>query len=63
MAIPVTCTAYEEDFGHDYKEVLHFWHETEAFLNRIFAPLGFCFDVIEDQTLVMTERNLIDENV
>lgn len=63
MAIPVTCTAYEEDFGHDYKEVLHFWHETEAFLNRIFVPLGFCFDVIEDQTLVMTERNLIDENV
>lgn len=63
MAIPVTYTAYEQDFGHDYEEVLQFWHETETYLNRIYVPIGFCFDVIEDQKLVMTEPNLIDENV
>lgn len=63
MAIPVTYTAYEEDFGHDYEKTLLFWTETEAYLNRIYVPLGFCFDVIKDKRLVMTEHNMIDENV
>lgn len=63
MAIPVTYTAYEEDFGHDYEKALLFWTETEAYLNRIYVPLGFCFDVIKDKRLVMTEHNMIDENV
>lgn len=63
MAIPVTYTAYEEDFGHDYEKALLFWTETEAYLNRIYVPLGFCFDVIKDKKLVMTEHNMIDENV
>lgn len=63
MAIPVTYTAYEDDFGHDYEKALLFWTETEAYLNRIYVPLGFCFDVIKDKRLVMTEHNMIDENV
>ncbi|MBQ5642427.1 MAG: hypothetical protein IIV13_01555 [Bacteroidaceae bacterium] len=63
MAIPVTYTAYERNFGYEYEKALQFWQETETYLNRIFVPLGFCFDVIEDKRLVMTERNLIDENV
>ena len=63
MAIPVTYTAYKEDFENNYDKTLLFWNETEAYLNRIYVPLGFCFDVIKDKRLVMTEQNMIDENV
>ena len=63
LAIPVTSSAYEEDLYSDYNTVLAFWRECEEYLNKLYIPLGFCFDVIEDETLVLHERGLIDENV
>ena len=62
LAIPVTKSAYEEDWDSDYNKVLAFWRECEAYVNNIFVPVGFCFDVIEDENLVMSDRNLIDDN-
>ena len=52
LAIPVTYSAYVEDLNEDYNEVLLFWRECEEFANRMFVPLGICFDVVEDQRLV-----------
>ena len=63
LALPVTVSAFEEDFAGDYENVLQFWNECEEFANRAFVPLGVCFDVVEDSRLVMQERNLIDENI
>ena len=63
LALPVTVSAFEEDFGSDYNKVLQFWQECEEFANRMFVPLGVCFDVVEDSRLVMQERNLIDESI
>ena len=63
LALPVTVSAFEEDFGRDYNKVLQFWRDCEDFCNRMFVPLGVCFDVVEDSRLVMTERNLIDESI
>ena len=63
LALPVTLSAFEEDFAGEYDNVLQFWHECEEFANRMFVPLGVCFDVVEDSRLVMQERNLIDENI
>lgn len=63
LALPVTVSAFEEDFAEDYDNVLQFWNECEEFVNRMFVPLGVCFDVVEDSRLVMQERNLIDENI
>ena len=63
LALPVTLSAFEEDFAGDYENVLQFWHECEDFANRAFVPLGVCFDVVEDSRLVMAERNLIDESI
>lgn len=51
LAIPVTNSAFEEDFYNDYNKVVEFWQECEDFVNKVFAPLGFCFDVIVDQRL------------
>ncbi|MBR5476523.1 MAG: hypothetical protein IKV17_06870 [Bacteroidaceae bacterium] len=62
MAVPVTLSAYEDDFEGDYDNVLAFWRSTETFMNSVFVPLGFCFDVLEDDCLVMGKRNMIDEN-
>ena len=62
LAIPVTKSAFERDFGSDYNAVLEFWSECEEFVNNVFVPVGFCFDVIEDSRLVQAERNLIDDN-
>ena len=62
IAIPVTNSSFERNFGCDYNSVLRFWDECELYLNRAFLSLGFCFDVIRDQVLVMKEDNLIDEN-
>jgi hypothetical protein len=53
MAVPVTHSAYEEDFDEQYERVIDFWRSTEEFVNRVFVPLGYCFDVIEDERLVM----------
>lgn len=55
LAIPVTRSAYVEDLNEDYNNVLQFWRECEAFVNKMFVPLGFCFDVVEDQRLVKTD--------
>lgn len=63
MAIPVTHTAFEESFEQDYEKVILFWREVETYMNQIYVPIGFCFEVIEDRTLIMGERNPIDENV
>ena len=62
LAIPVTKSAFEEDFGNDYNAVLDFWRECEEYVNNIYIPVGFCFDVIESENLVMHDRNLIDDN-
>jgi len=53
LAIPVSNSAYEEDLGGDYKNVVAFWEECEAFVNKMFVPLGLCFDVVVDERLVM----------
>ena len=63
LALPVTVSAFEEDFAGDYDNVVKFWSECEEFANRMFLPLGVCFDVVEDARLVMKERNLIDEDI
>ncbi|MBQ2290178.1 MAG: hypothetical protein II249_05875 [Bacteroidaceae bacterium] len=63
LAIPVTKSAFEEDLNSDYCTVLAFWRECEEYVNNLYVPLGFCFDVIEDEKLVLHERGLIDENV
>lgn len=53
LALPVTNSAFEEDFSADYNEVLTFWRECEELVNKVFIPAGFCFDVIEDKRLLM----------
>lgn len=63
LAIPVTCSAYVEDLGEDYNNVLQFWRDCEEFANRMFVPLGICFDVVEDQRLVKTDYFTYEENV
>ena len=52
LAIPVTKSAYEYDLDNDYQTVLTFWQECEDFVNKVFVPLGLCFDVVEDERLV-----------
>ena len=56
LAIPVTLSAYTEDLGKSYDNVLAFWQECEDFVNEVFIPLGMCFDVVMDERLVMTEH-------
>ena len=63
LALPVTLSAYKQDLGGNYNNVLSFWRECEDFANRMFVPLGICFDVVEDARLVMPSKNLIDENI
>lgn len=53
LAIPVTNSAFENDFDSDYDSVLEFWRECEDFVNKVFIPVGFCFDVIEEKNLVV----------
>ncbi len=62
LAIPVTRSAFVEDLNEDYNKVLQFWQECEEFVNRMFVPLGFCFNVIEDNRLVMTDYFPNEEN-
>ena len=52
LAIPVTESAYEEDLESSYDKVKAFWQECEQYINNVFVPLGFCFDVIESESLV-----------
>lgn len=63
LALPVTVSAYQQDLGSDYNNVLRFWQECEDFANRMFVPLGICFDVVEDSRLVMSQSNMIDQNI
>ena len=63
LALPVTLSAYQQDLGSDYNKVLAFWRECEEFANRMFVPLGICFDVVEDNRLVMSQSNMIDQNI
>lgn len=63
LAIPVTLSAYENDLGESYDRVKAFWQECEDFANRMFVPLGFCFDVVVDERLVMKEENLINQSI
>ena len=63
LALPVTVSAFEQDLGSDYNKVLRFWRECEDFANRMFVPLGICFDVVEDSRLVMSQSNMIDQNI
>lgn len=52
LAIPVTKSAYEQDLESSNDNVLAFWQECEDFVNQMFVPLGFCFDVMEDESLI-----------
>ncbi|MBQ2123501.1 MAG: family 20 glycosylhydrolase [Bacteroidaceae bacterium] len=52
LAIPVTESAYEQDLKGSKDNVLAFWQECEEFVNQMFVPLGFCFDVVEDDKLI-----------
>lgn len=52
LAIPITKSAYQADLEGDYGHVLAFWQECEDFVNKMFVPLGFCFDVVVDERLV-----------
>ncbi|MBR5847493.1 MAG: family 20 glycosylhydrolase [Bacteroidaceae bacterium] len=63
LAIPVTKSAYEQDLESSNDNVLAFWQECEEFVNQMYIPLGMCFDVVVDERLVMSQPNLIDENI
>lgn len=63
LALPVTVSAFQQDLDSDYNKVLNFWRECEDYANRMFVPLGICFDVVEDNRLVMSQSNMIDENI
>ena len=63
LAIPVTRSAYVEDLDEDYNNVLQFWRECEEFANRMFVPLGICFEVVEDERLVKANYFTYEENV
>ena len=52
LAIPITKSAYAEDLSGNYNNAIRFWQECEAFVNKMFIPLGFCFDVVEDSRLI-----------
>ncbi|MBQ5908811.1 MAG: exo-alpha-sialidase, partial [Bacteroidaceae bacterium] len=56
LAIPVTKSAFDTDLGGSYDRVLAFWQECEDFVNKMFVPLGFCFDVVMDERL----SNVVD---
>ncbi len=52
LAIPVTESAYEEDLDSNNDKVKAFWQACEDFVNKMFVPLGFCFDVVESESLI-----------
>ena len=52
LAIPVTESAYEADLDSNNDKVKAFWQACEEFVNQVFVPLGFCFDVVEDDKLI-----------
>ena len=52
LAIPVTKSAYEQDLENNMDMVYAFWQACEEFVNKMFVPLGFCFDVVVDDKLI-----------
>lgn len=52
LAIPVTQSAYKEDLDSSNDKVKAFWQACEEFVNQVFVPLGFCFDVVKDDKLI-----------
>ena len=52
LAIPVTASAYTEDLESNGDKVKAFWQECEEFVNKMFVPLGFCFEVVVDDKLI-----------
>ena len=62
LALPVTLSSYQSDFGSNATQVYAFWQEAETFLNKLYIPLGICFEVVEDARLIAKERNEIDNN-
>ena len=52
LAIPVTKSAYEQDLDSNNDKVKAFWQACEDFVNKMFVPLGFCFDVVESESLI-----------
>ena len=52
LAIPITKSAYETDLESNKDKVHAFWQECEEFANKMFVPLGFCFDVVVNDKLI-----------
>lgn len=53
FAIAIAKNSYTTDFGSNYENVKKFWQECEDFMNKVYVPLGMCFDVIIDQRLLL----------
>ncbi len=62
LALPITLSSYQNDFGSNATQVYAFWQEAETFLNKVYIPLGICFEVVEDARLIASSRNDIDNN-
>lgn len=53
FAIAISPESFVENFNSNYSAVLQFWQECEDFLNDVYVPLGFCFNVLESERLIM----------
>ena len=62
LALPITLSSFQNDFGSNATQVYAFWQEAETFLNKVYIPLGICFEVVEDARLIASSRNDIDNN-
>ena len=62
LALPITLSSYQNDFGSNATQVYAFWQEAETFLNKLYIPLGICFEVVEDARLIASSPNDIDSN-
>ena len=62
LALPITLSCFQNDFGSNATQVYAFWQEAETFLNKVYIPLGICFEVVEDARLIASSRNDIDNN-
>lgn len=62
VALPISYTSNMEDFNGNAEEVNAFWHDVEDYLNKIYLPIGYCFQVVTDTRLIQTSPNIIDED-
>ncbi len=53
FAIAIAPNSYTTDFGSNYDNVKQFWQECEDFMNEVYVPLGMCFDVVINQSLLL----------